>query len=487
MNPSNTMDTFGQYGPVDCVMRSYFTAALVVFGLTGCHQDRRAPWDTPERDATGETGAGDDRLPACWHEANSGNPKRCYNSAHTDADSDGLSDREEESRCSDPDDEDTDGDGLSDCEEVERGLDPCESDTDGDGFSDREELELCLDPTDAQRPSESQEWIFSACETAAPDQVDTKLSNNGLWQYATGRWTEQFSTVEYLGEKSWGAMGTFEIPSIGGHGAVVSFPIEGTDSEDSTEQMLDTLAQSTVEGFGDVNRRVQGELLRSVPSYLDSRWSLYGVETTRSQFAGEVRDKAALAVAGFQADDFADLPDSGNRSAEGFVVGAGLSVERRKYCRERESGERMAFAVVVVAPEELSEMERSILRIASSPRRVHWGTSTALKMCRRYPLTTVPRTSGQDRESGDDFLLEIDRDWIPGTAQVKAGGNEISFADPGGYAYEPVQQNIVLDNDAIPSELPSGNHRFASVWRRQWVVRCRGSCAPYVDQCLADD
>jgi hypothetical protein len=483
VNISNTMDTFGQYGPVGCVMVSYFTAALVVFGLAGCHQDRRTPWDTPERDATGETGAGDDGLPTCWHEANSGNPKRCYDSAQTDADSDGLSDSEEKSRCSDPDDEDTDGDGLSDCEEVERGLDPCESDTDGDGFSDRDELELCLDPTDAQRPSESQEWIFSACETAAPEQVDTKLSNNGLWQYATGRWTEQFSTVEYLGEKSWGAMGTFEIPSIGGHGAVVSFPIQASESADSIEKTLNTFAGETLRALGDAERLRQSEVMRDTPSWFASHWSVHEIDMANPHTIGAIRNEFAVALGEFNPVYFVDLPETRGATAHSFTVATSVVIEERASCEDREPSDRIGLAVLVAAPNNLGERNRSILRTVSSPRRVHWGTSNLYEHCERYALSEAPRVSIDDGQDADDFLLRIDHGWIPGSAKVRAGGEELGLGSPGGYGYGSMHQNLVLARDAHPQGLAANKHRFASILMRYWGVRCRSSCS---SACRAD-
>ena len=74
-----------------------------------------------------------------------GQPSVC----DTDADGDGLSDRDEVNIGTDPNNPDTDGDGLTDGEEViDHMTDPLEPDTDGDGLDDGVEVDLGIDPND---------------------------------------------------------------------------------------------------------------------------------------------------------------------------------------------------------------------------------------------------------------------------------------------------------------------------------------------------
>lgn len=64
----------------------------------------------------------------------------------SDADGDGLSDRNERANGTHPFDADTDGDGVDDGEELELGTDPLDPDTDGDSVTDDRERELGLRP-----------------------------------------------------------------------------------------------------------------------------------------------------------------------------------------------------------------------------------------------------------------------------------------------------------------------------------------------------
>ena len=57
-----------------------------------------------------------------------------------DADSDGLSNREEAELGTDPESADSDDDGLDDLAEVDGGTDPLVADSDGDGLNDGEEV-----------------------------------------------------------------------------------------------------------------------------------------------------------------------------------------------------------------------------------------------------------------------------------------------------------------------------------------------------------
>ncbi len=67
----------------------------------------------------------------------------------SDADSDGLTDIEEEKAGTNEKSSDSDKDGLSDKEEIRIYLtDPLDPDTDGDGISDGEEIKLDSDPKD---------------------------------------------------------------------------------------------------------------------------------------------------------------------------------------------------------------------------------------------------------------------------------------------------------------------------------------------------
>jgi len=64
----------------------------------------------------------------------------------SDADSDGLVDRDERANGTHPFDPDTDGDGVDDGAELAAGTDPLDPDTDGDGVDDRRERDVGLQP-----------------------------------------------------------------------------------------------------------------------------------------------------------------------------------------------------------------------------------------------------------------------------------------------------------------------------------------------------
>jgi hypothetical protein len=68
----------------------------------------------------------------------------------SDADGDGLVDRDERANGTHPFDPDTDGDGVDDGEELAAGTDPLDPDTDGDGVDDGLERDVGLQPDDPE-------------------------------------------------------------------------------------------------------------------------------------------------------------------------------------------------------------------------------------------------------------------------------------------------------------------------------------------------
>lgn len=472
MTFSNVMmsDRRGRIGRMNWV---YLCTVLFFFACIGCQHDRREPWTGSQSDATaGDSDEGG--RPTCWFEANTGNPERCRESDRPDSDRDGLADAEESSLCTDPENGDTDGDGISDCEELERGLDPCAADTDGDGFDDREEAELCLDPTDPQRPTDRQEWIFSDCERTSPDLVHPKLSRNGLWQFATGRWTEGFSNAEYNGDQSWGAMSTFEIPDIRGRGAVTSFPVG--DSRTSGSDLVKGFVESRLEKLGEVERLREAVPLPDIPRYFESTRTGFKLRMAAPRPISNVRNQAAMSVSGLDEQQFAGLPESNESPAERFAVSVGLSIEQRGSCESRDPDDRIGLAVIVVTPRDLDDRGRSIRRMASSPRKVGWGTSTTIQRCMRYPLARAPRIEPGDGGSGEPFLLELRR-WVPGSEIVRTANQQVNLDSQSGYTIASQGEDISLTPRAIPPDFPLSSHRFATVRTQDWVVRCRNSCS----------
>ncbi len=86
-----------------------------------------------------------DNLRDDWEIENFGDLTR---DGSSDADRDGLSDREEYRHLSDPNNRDSDGDGLLDGQEVSLGTDPLVPDTDNDGTPDAEEVAQGTNPLD---------------------------------------------------------------------------------------------------------------------------------------------------------------------------------------------------------------------------------------------------------------------------------------------------------------------------------------------------
>jgi hypothetical protein len=470
-----------RFRPTSLVLAALILSVLLV----GCPEDERDDWavsdDAGGQDASGDadvfndTDTAEDEALTCWFEANEQKADRCVDSDQEDSDVDGLSDEEELSLCTDPADDDTDDDGMYDCEELELGLDPCAADTDGDGFDDNAEAELCFDPTDPSRPTQEQEWIFTACETASPDLVDTEVSENGSWSYVTGRWIEGFSNASYNGDQSRPSLATFEIPDIDGQGAVVSFPVQGFGMPDSLDAALSSLVESSLQEFSEVTPVREGEVEKPESNYLVSKWQSFEVRSTAAAPTSEVRDQAAMAVAGLKEEQFSGWPETGDSSAERFIISVGLSVAYQDRCMPRESGERIGFAVLAVTPTGLDDRARSIRRMVSSPRRLNWGSSRTTRWCRRFPLAAGSGSSDDGEEGSDDFVLDLDH-WIPGTATVRAGGEEVDFGATTGYGYEASKQDLMLSQEAIPDALPRSNYRFASVRWHVWNERCRGPC-----------
>lgn len=475
------MNVFDRLRPTSVAVAAIILSA----GLIGCPQDERHDWGVSDdagggdavgdTDASSDTDTADEGAPTCWIEANEGKAEQCEYSDDEESDVDKLTDEEEASLCTDPSDDDTDDDGLMDCRDLRLGLDPCAADTDGDGYDDNAEAELCLDPTDPTRPTERQEWIFSACETASPDLVDTEVSENGLWRYVTGRWTENFSNASYDGDESRPSLATFEMSEIDGQGAVVSFPIQDFGMSDSLEGVLANWVESRLREVGEVEAVREGEVLPRESQYIDSKWEEFEVRPPASAPMSVVRDDAAMAVTGLDNEQFSGWPGQSDAAAGRFMVAVGLSVAHQDRCMPRESGKRTGFAVIVVTSTDLDERARSIRRIVSSPRRLNWGGARTHRDCRRYPLADVSRASGEAEGDADNLVLELD-EWIPGTATVRAGGEEVSFGAASGYGYDATRQDLVLSPEAIPDDLPRTNFRFASVRKHDWWLSCRGPC-----------
>ncbi len=98
----------------------------------------------------------------------------------SDADSDGLSNREERLHGTDPNDADSDDDGLADSEEIRFGTDPLDADSDGDNLTDAEEVRIYHTNPNATDSDVDDLSDYDEVITHATDPNDADSDNDNL-------------------------------------------------------------------------------------------------------------------------------------------------------------------------------------------------------------------------------------------------------------------------------------------------------------------
>jgi len=353
-------------------------------------------------------------------------------------------------------------------------MDPCSTDSDGDGAGDLEEVRLCLDPTDPSEPVERQSWILDACSSTDTPEAETVTASNGIWKFDISGRIQNYSQIPYEGTERWVAAGAFDVPAIDAEGAVISFPVGVSNTDNISEYILDELIRRRFPEQMNLQVAREGPA-HDVGAFISGRWQRANVSTESPRDPASVRNQLLADVSGLSENNLLFQSTSPSTTSSTFEVGIGIGYQPPpSNCHRQPSDIAYTQIVFAVSPNTLGHTQRQFLRFSTLPERINWGNSTTASACRKAPLAIAPMI--QDPPDGRYYRFdarvsnESRVNWMPGTVSVKAAGQPLVPAR-NTYIHHLDSNRLWVADAAWPEDWPDDIHRFVSFQHQAWRNR----------------